>query len=299
MLHTQLPSDNQIHARQAMAMALSLDPFDFIRLHHRLQQGICSAMSLVAHDLHHSQTPARALTVLDYLAHELPHHRKDETGDLRRTLEDQELPSSDISGLFDLVEAAHERDHELAEQVMDDLATLARGGCPAEPFPFILALLQLSESLSAHVEWEDRVILPLAEESLSAIGRTDLIACMGCTPRRAERHPEGNHVMKRFLLTAYLVLFIAAQAQAAPGPDVATDRCLLRPDLVALLVTEFGEQLVEVHPTSRGLLEFHVSPIDGTWTAVLTDGGGTSCVIAAGNDVDPSKTLLGQTFLEI
>jgi hypothetical protein len=161
-----------------MTMALSLDPFDFIRLHHRFQQGICSAMLLIAHNLHHSQTPARALTVLDYLSHELPHHRKDETGDLRRTLEDQGLPSSDISGLFDLVEAGHERDHKLAESVIEDLAILVRGGLPAAPSPFIVALLQLAESLSAHVEWADRVILPYAEDSLPAIGRADLIARM-------------------------------------------------------------------------------------------------------------------------
>jgi hypothetical protein len=190
MLRTELTSDSHIHGRQAMAMALSLDPFDFLRLHHRLQQGICSAMSQIAYNLHHSHTSARALTVLDYLTHELPQHRKDETGDLRRALADQDALAADLSRLFDLVEAGHARDHELAEQVMDGLATLARGGCPAAPYPFVLALLQLSESLSAHVEWEDRVILPYTEDSLPATGRADLIA------RMAARRGALNAILK-------------------------------------------------------------------------------------------------------
>ena len=105
--------------------------------------------------------------------------------------------------------------------------------------------------------------------------------------------------MKRFVLIALLVSFLAAQANGAASYDAVADRCLARSALVSLLVDEFGEQLVEVHTTVRGLLEFHVSPNGGTWTAVVTDGTGTSCVIASGDDVDPSKTLLGDTFIEI
>ena len=103
--------------------------------------------------------------------------------------------------------------------------------------------------------------------------------------------------MKRLALTALLVAFLTAHGAASS--DAGANRCLARSDLVALLVAEFGEQLVEVHPTAGGLLEFHVSPDDGSWTAVVTDGMGTSCVLATGDDVDPSKTLLGDTFIEI
>lgn len=105
--------------------------------------------------------------------------------------------------------------------------------------------------------------------------------------------------MKRFVLIALLVSFFAAQANGAASSNSVGDRCLTRSDLVAVLVAEYGEQLVEVHATVGGLLEFHVSPDDGTWTAVVTDGLGTSCVVASGDDVDPSKTLLGDTFIEI
>jgi hypothetical protein len=105
--------------------------------------------------------------------------------------------------------------------------------------------------------------------------------------------------MKRSVFTALLALFFAAQTHGAASSDAVEDRCLARSALVSLLVDEFGEQLVEVHPTVRGLLEFHVSPNGGTWTAVVTDGLGTSCVVASGDDVDPSKTLLGDTFIEI
>ncbi len=99
-------------------------------------------------------------------------------------------------------------------------------------------------------------------------------------------------------LSLALTLLLASATMAGAG-DQAVRACLDRMDMVDVLVAEFGEQLVEVHPTSTGLLEFHVSPTEGSWTAVVTYRDGTSCVIAAGSNVDPSRTVLGEPFLEI
>lgn len=63
--------------------------------------------------------------------------------------------------------------------------------------------------------------------------------------------------------------------------------CLDRSRMVDALVDKYGEQLAEVHQVKgRGLLEFHVSPSDGTWTALITEEG-VSCVLATGEGLPP------------
>jgi hypothetical protein len=89
-----------------------------------------------------------------------------------------------------------------------------------------------------------------------------------------------------------LFLFTALLAGAMPMPRAQAGACFDRTHLIDALITDYGEQLAEVHEVQgRGLLEFHVSPTDGTWTAVITDTDGLSCVLATGDGVDGIKSL--------
>lgn len=90
-----------------------------------------------------------------------------------------------------------------------------------------------------------------------------------------------------------LLLLPAVAALLVATPVRAESRvCHDRTNLVKALVDDYGEQLAEVHEIKdRGLLEFHVSPTEGTWTALLTDEAGVSCVLATGEGVDPVKSL--------
>lgn len=89
-----------------------------------------------------------------------------------------------------------------------------------------------------------------------------------------------------------LSLFTALLAGAAPTAFAQSNVCYDRSNLVEALVSDYGEQLAEVHEIKgRGILEFHVSPTEGTWTAVVTDAGGTSCVLATGEGIDGEKSL--------
>lgn len=86
------------------------------------------------------------------------------------------------------------------------------------------------------------------------------------------------------LLPALLATPISA-VTATAGQNKNT-QCLARSKMVEALVDEYGEQLAEVHEIrGKGLLEFHVSPDDGTWTALITKKG-TSCVVATGEGLD-------------
>lgn len=97
--------------------------------------------------------------------------------------------------------------------------------------------------------------------------------------------------MKKSLLLIALPLMLAALPRAH-GAEVRA--CLDRSVMVDTLITQYGEQLAEVREIKgTGLLEFHVSVQEGTWTALLTNVHGVSCVLAVGEGIDPTKTGAG------
>ena len=59
--------------------------------------------------------------------------------------------------------------------------------------------------------------------------------------------------------------------------------CGARPDVVALLASDFREQPSSVAVTGDGqLLEVLTSEENATWSIVLTDSRGQSCIVATG-----------------
>ena len=103
--------------------------------------------------------------------------------------------------------------------------------------------------------------------------------------------------MKKLLLALFLLILATA---AAPRAGAEGQVCLPRSEMVEALVSEYGEQLAEVRKIEGlGLLEFHVSPTNGSWTALITDEDRTSCVIATGEGVDPRKVPLLYTGVSI
>jgi hypothetical protein len=97
---------------------------------------------------------------------------------------------------------------------------------------------------------------------------------------------------------------LVATALLATAPETAQAQqrlCIDRSHMIDTLVDQYGEQLAEVHEIKgTGLLEFHVSPEEGTWTALITDEENVSCVLATGEGLDPEKSLqLIETGLRI
>jgi len=89
-----------------------------------------------------------------------------------------------------------------------------------------------------------------------------------------------------FLVFPLMMLAVASRAHGVEGRD-----CHDRSIMIDNLIAQYGEQLAEVREVEgKGLLEFHVSPEDGTWTALITKNNGVSCVLGVGDGIDPSKT---------
>ncbi|HEX9809354.1 MAG TPA: hypothetical protein VGC25_07085 [Alphaproteobacteria bacterium] len=100
------------------------------------------------------------------------------------------------------------------------------------------------------------------------------------------------------LLRLLAIPALVAVGFSAHGAEQRT--CIDRSRLVDALVEDYGEQLAEVREVKgQGLLEFHVSPTEGTWTALLTDDDGISCVLATGEGLDPAKNPILKAGTEV
>ncbi len=108
-------------------------------------------------------------------------------------------------------------------------------------------------------------------------------------PRRRPGNVLAAFVAGLALLTGFVAPLASAQSAQAAEARV----CLDRSDMIDTLIGDYDEQLSEVrHIKGKGLVEFHVSPLYGTWTALLTKGNGISCVLAVGEGIDPAKIMV-------
>ncbi len=86
-----------------------------------------------------------------------------------------------------------------------------------------------------------------------------------------------------------LLLFIAL------GTAQAEQLCLPREDAVAQLGARFDERVIGrgLAASGEAMVELFVSEA-GSWTVVLTDTAGLSCVVASGDDWSTVPLLVGQ-----
>lgn len=117
---------------------------------------------------------------------------------------------------------------------------------------------------------------------------------------RSKTPPTSQRVEGMVRLLPALAMALLLTMQPVSSADARDEGlCLVRPDMLDLLVTDHEEHLAEVHPTPAGLLEFHVSPFSGSWTAIVTDEDGVSCVLGFGEGIDPSNLPIIRTGFEI
>lgn len=151
------------------------DPLEFLSAQHRFQSALCDFFNALSTDLHWRRADEFSAMALRYLDGDFPRHQRHEASDLRQALELEPGFGSQESALLDLVAEAHLRDRELAAPVKEGLSRLASGGFPQNSGRFAIHLIQFAESLRRHIDWEEKVILPLAAERLPPEARHALL----------------------------------------------------------------------------------------------------------------------------
>lgn len=80
-------------------------------------------------------------------------------------------------------------------------------------------------------------------------------------------------------------LMVAGAVALWPRPGVAQQACGEREAMIARLAEDFGEVRRDAAPASlSAFYELFASQSTGTWTLLLSDIAGVSCVVAAGTD---------------
>ena len=100
-------------------------------------------------------------------------------------------------------------------------------------------------------------------------------------------------VMFGFKTTFALAAAAAVCVAGAPVTDALAQGqsvCGKRPDIITQLERKYGEtrQSVGVQQ-NRGVVEVYASPESGSWTIIITDPRGLTCLIAAGEAFEIEK----------
>ena len=110
------------------------------------------------------------------LTGDLPLHTEDEERDLRPALERRCEPEDNLDDVLKQLTKEHELNRDLVSFMVEDLEALADGRTLSNPVRLMMNVKEFSETQRQHVTWEERVLLPLARqrltaEDLAAIGR--------------------------------------------------------------------------------------------------------------------------------
>ena len=99
---------------------------------------------------------------------------KDEELDLFPRLKSRRPPESNLGDILDQLITEHQTDEGLADLVIEDLRAIAEGALPEYPVRFQLNVRAFCEMQRRHLNWENRVVLPLAQRLLTEEDKQDL-----------------------------------------------------------------------------------------------------------------------------
>jgi hemerythrin-like domain-containing protein len=164
-----------------------LDPIQFILQDHDRQLEICSGLEKLISASEAEPIAEWAVSLLSFLTRDLPLHVKDEELDLFPRLTSRRPPESNLGDILDQLVTEHETDKGLADLVIKDLRAIAEGGPPEYPIRFQMNVRAFCEMQRRHLNWENRVVLPLALTLLTEEDKQDLAHRMAA--RRSSPEP--------------------------------------------------------------------------------------------------------------
>lgn len=99
---------------------------------------------------------------------------------------------------------------------------------------------------------------------------------------------------RKSLLRWMEALVVAAAMMVASPADAQYQHCVDHSELVAQLAENFQEKQIAFGLVGHvAIMEVYVGAT-GSWTIIMTDTHGISCIIAAGDNWESTATLSGQ-----
>jgi hemerythrin-like domain-containing protein len=150
------------------------DPIAFILEEHDRQFEICAHLETLVSASESEPSARWAASLLEFLTKDLPVHIEDEERDLFPMLAARQGDNQDLPVILDQLVLEHELDRGLVEPIVDDLRDVAEGRVLADPTRFDMYVRTFTEAMRRHINWENRVVLPLARRLLSEEDRAHL-----------------------------------------------------------------------------------------------------------------------------
>lgn len=163
------------------------DPIQFILEEHNRQLEICSGLEELVSASEVEPVAEWGAYLLSFLTTDLPLHVNDEEMDLFPTLNARRPADSNLGDILDQLITEHETDNGLADLLIRDLRAIADGKSPDYPVLFQMNVRAFCEMQRRHLNWENRVVLPLAQALLTDEDKDDLARRMEA--RRINREP--------------------------------------------------------------------------------------------------------------
>lgn len=151
-----------------------LEPVEFIKLDHDRQRSFCAQLASLADDLSQTEVERLAASLLRFLFVDVSLNIEDEEEVLEPILRARCLPEDGFEGISRLMRKRHRESAGLAAKTGDGLDQLAAGSAPETPLGFIISALSLVDSMTHNLDWEDRVLLPLADARLNESDKIQL-----------------------------------------------------------------------------------------------------------------------------
>ena len=162
------------------------DAIEWLFSSHGEQEKLCDMLEQIADSLPDDVDPLLCARVVKVLRDELPVHHRDEEHGLFPLVEHRAKPEDNVEELIAQLCLEHATDESFAIEVMDELATLSEGKKPRNPNMLGYMLRGFFESYRRHLQWEDKVLLPLARKRLTEADLTKLAGFL--RQNRADGH---------------------------------------------------------------------------------------------------------------
>jgi len=151
-----------------------MDPIDFILKEHDRQLEVCALLERLLDALDTEPRAQWAERVFVYLTEDLPIHIEDEEQDLFPALASRKGEEAEFLTILDQLILEHESDRGLVEPLLDGLRDMAEGRVLADPNRFYMYARTFTEAMRRHLNWENRIVLPLANKILSEEEKAEL-----------------------------------------------------------------------------------------------------------------------------
>lgn len=165
------------------------DPIQFILDEHDRQLEICVRLDDLLTTPDSELQPRRTLSLYEYLTKDLPTHIEDEEQDLFPLLALRQEDNRDLPVILDQLVSEHELDRGLVEPIVEEFRNIAEGRTPADSRRLYMNVRTFTEAMRRHLNWENRVVLPLAQRVLGEEDRSHLA---GRFAARRQQRPTGG-----------------------------------------------------------------------------------------------------------